>query len=232
VKKLVKTNCKNCGTEFNTSPANLKRGKGKFCTVNCVKEYKNKLVKCKECGKLFKTYPSRVKKGFGKYCSRKCADKGRITKQLKVCQNCGKEFYARDWQIKNGKGKFCSFKCRSGLENNPAWLGGISFGKYCPKFNENLKERVRIFFERTCQICGLSEKDNGKKLAVHHVTYEKDSCCNNKIAMFVPLCRKCHTKTNWNRKYWENILFTYISLYFDGDSFVGQNDVVYYSGGD
>lgn len=31
----MKTNCKQCNIEFDTRPANLKRGKGKFCSVSC-----------------------------------------------------------------------------------------------------------------------------------------------------------------------------------------------------
>jgi Mor family transcriptional regulator len=113
-------------------------------------------------------------------------------------------------------------------ENSPNWLGGISFEPYCTKFNKEFKERVRTFWDNKCSICGKTEKENGPKLAVHHVTYDKKACCNDKIAMFVTLCTSCHGKTNFNRNYWENMLFTYINLYYNGHSFINQESVVYY----
>ena len=86
-------------------------------------------------------------------------------------------------------------------ENNPAWKGGLSYGKYCKLFNNKFKERVREFFERKCVNCGKEE--NGRKLDVHHVNYDKFVCCNDVKPLFVPLCNKCHSKTGGNREYYE-----------------------------
>jgi len=88
-------------------------------------------------------------------------------------------------------------------ERSPKWMGGISFEPYCPKFNKSFKGRVREFFGRVCFNCGKSEKDNIKKLSVHHVNYEKMVCCNDVKPLFVSLCASCHAKTNHNREYWE-----------------------------
>ena len=109
-------------------------------------------------------------------------------------------------------------------ENSSRWKGGASFQPYCEKFNDNLKERVRSFFSRKCALCGLNEKENGKKLNVHHVFIEKMACCETKIEemdevrkhlppeiakfgesefndleityirMMIPLCQWCHGK--------------------------------------
>lgn len=83
------------------------------------------------------------------------------------------------------KGKFTG-------EKHPNWKGGISFGVYCPKFNTEFKERVREFWGRMCFICGKTESENGRKLDVHHVNYDKGVCCNNEKPLFIPLCTKCH----------------------------------------
>ena len=32
---MIKTICKNCGAEFNVLPYELKRGKGKYCSLSC-----------------------------------------------------------------------------------------------------------------------------------------------------------------------------------------------------
>jgi len=92
-------------------------------------------------------------------------------------------------------------------ELNPSWRGGISYGKYCKKFNDEFKEYIRNKFNRTCYICGKSEES--RKLHVHHIDYNKNSICNGKSWAFVPLCQKCHLRTNHTRWYWFNLLISY-----------------------
>lgn len=92
-------------------------------------------------------------------------------------------------------------------ENNPNWNGGTSFLPYCPKFNENFREYVRDKFNRVCFLCGKTEKENGKKLSVHHVNYSKKCLCDeDESCQFVPLCISCHAKTHRNREYWEKAI--------------------------
>jgi hypothetical protein len=88
-------------------------------------------------------------------------------------------------------------------EKNPSWHGGKSFGKYCPKFNNLLKEEIRNAFERRCFLCGVSE--NGRKLHVHHCDYNKGQGCGQRWSL-VPLCHSCHAKTGVNRHYYFNLL--------------------------
>lgn len=113
--------------------------------------------------------------------------------------------------IKNGIPRRKSFE--------HVWQGGISFEPYCPKFNNEFKERVRKFWGRRCGICGKSEKTNARKLSVHHVNYDKKVCCNDGVPLFIPLCGSCHSRTNSNRNHWEEILTNYIMIYFNGYSF-------------
>ena len=126
-----------------------------------------------------------------------------------TCSYCGKEFEVRP---SHKDAKFCSKRCygrsMSG-ENHPLWNGGASFGKYCFKFNEHFKESIREKFGRVCFLCGKTEKENGKKLSVHHVSYDKNCMCDGIECKFVPLCSSCHTKTNFNRDLWEQH-FTYL----------------------
>lgn len=81
--------------------------------------------------------------------------------------------------------------------NNYNWRGGISYEPYCHKFNNELKERIRDRDYRTCQLCGV--KENGRKLDVHHIQYDKKNCSPDLIS----LCLGCHRKVNHNRDYWE-----------------------------
>ncbi|MCK4528952.1 hypothetical protein KAW18_16425 [candidate division WOR-3 bacterium] len=91
---------------------------------------------------------------------------------------------------------------------NPNWRGGISFEPYCPKFNEAFKESIREKFGRVCFLCPTTEEENGRKLAVHHVNYNKDCLCGDSECEFVPLCTPCHMKTNYNRYYWTDLIMS------------------------
>lgn len=97
-------------------------------------------------------------------------------------------------------------------ENNPAWQGGISFEPYCPKFNEEFKESIRERFGRVCFLCPTTEEENGKKLSVHHVQYEKNCLCDDIKCEFVPLCESCHGKTNHNREHWEVLILEKLAV--------------------
>lgn len=104
-------------------------------------------------------------------------------------------------------------------ENSRFWKGGISFEPYCPKFNEDLRKRVRSFFNNECIICGRKKEDNNNKnLSVHHVSYDKMICCNNKPVLFAALCQSCHIKTNFDREKWEAILYRIINEIYNGKS--------------
>lgn len=92
------------------------------------------------------------------------------------------------------------------------WKGGISYFPYCPKFNFHTKERVRERFNRKCFLCSITEIENGKRLAVHHVNYNKNTPCNGKEWPLLPLCMRCHTKTNSNRWHWFNMLINYWAM--------------------
>ena len=88
-------------------------------------------------------------------------------------------------------------------EKNPAWMGGISYGDYCAKFNPKFKEKIRAKYNYRCFLCGKTTKENGRRLSVHHVNFNKDCLCDNSDCKFVPVCINCHNKTSNNRDYWE-----------------------------
>ncbi len=86
-------------------------------------------------------------------------------------------------------------------EKSPTWKGGISFFPYCPKFNSKLKETVRERDNHTCQLCNTPQTELERKLDVHHIHYDKDNCYPDLIA----LCKRCNTKSNHNREYYEKL---------------------------
>jgi hypothetical protein len=103
---------------------------------------------------------------------------------------------------------------------HPAWRGGVSFEPYCPKFNEEFKERIRNFFRRRCVLCKLLEEENGCRLHVHHVNYYKMTCCDNTAPMFAALCHSCHSWTNHHREEAESKLTEIINQQYDGKSYL------------
>jgi hypothetical protein len=105
-------------------------------------------------------------------------------------------------------------------ENNHCWKGGISFEPYCPKFNDAFRERVREFFGRRCVECGTPE--NGRKLAVHHVNFNKMTCCDGTKPLFVSLCASCHSKTNFDREYWEEHFTAIIEEQYGGECYMKE----------
>jgi hypothetical protein len=211
--KITKV-CEECGKEFEKFPAIIKSGGGRYCSIECKgkaasKKYigekshfwkGGKITRiCKACGIEFKKSPSDTKNGKGQYCSKACMIKALSAYETRICEECRKEY-----KTKESTQKYCSRMCMGKAqskiylgENHPNWRGGVSFEPYCPKFNNEFKERVRTFFNNVCILCGRTEQENRRKLTVHHVNYKKEACCDEDIPRyFVILCTSCHGKTN------------------------------------
>jgi hypothetical protein len=91
------------------------------------------------------------------------------------------------------------------LEKNHRWLGGLSFEPYCPKFNKEFKNLVKLRDNFCCLNCGISEQKyiliNRKGLSVHHIDYNKKNTC---LKNCCTLCNLCNLKANKNREEWKN----------------------------
>jgi len=105
------------------------------------------------------------------------------------------------------------------------WKGGISFEPYCVKFNNEFKERVRAFFDYCCVECGTPQTN--VKLHIHHVNFNKQSCCDNTKPIFVALCHSCHSKTNYDREYWEQHFTEIINGYYEGRCYLQKGELGY-----
>ena len=88
---------------------------------------------------------------------------------------------------------------------------GIRKKSYCNLWTESFRESIRDKFGRMCFLCGKTEEDNGAKLSVHHTNYGK-SCMCSYDCKFVPLCKKCHGKTNGDRFYWYSLIMRKLLL--------------------
>ncbi len=213
-----------CGKEF--AVRNYRKDTARFCSRNCLNQWLGKKhtgttrsketiekVKQKITGKK-RTYEQCLRIGNAKI-GKEPWNKGK--KGVQIGPNHGKNF-SQEWKNKLStyrKGVYCK-------EKHPLWKGGISFEPYCPKFDEQFKERVRAFFNHTCVLCG--EKQNGYKLPVHHVEYDKYVCCNGNPPLFVLLCKSCHAKTNFNREYWAMFFNEFIHIQYGGKCYYTKEE--------
>lgn len=131
----------------------------------------------------------------------------------KICTICKAKFYCKP--CLNNIRKTCSNKCRHKYQslclegkNHPNWKGGISLEPYPFNFSKKLKNFIRKRDRYKCQLCGVPKIECVSPLYVHHIDYNKKNISEINL---ISLCSSCHSKTNYNRKYWE-IFFTNLQL--------------------
>ncbi len=107
---------------------------------------------------------------------------------------------------------------------NHNWRGGISKQLYCEKWTPELRNRIRAFFNYECILCGKSQEENKCLLSCHHVEYDKNACCDNKIVHFAALCKSCHGKTSHNRERWKDILYKIIIEIYNDKSYYTKEE--------
>ena len=209
---------------------------------------------CKICGKVFFVWPVFLRKNKtgnnAIYCSRSCMFKDedymkRRTRTLRKHYENPEMGKTRSEKLKahyenpearkknseallkaysNSDIKFRPYESRIG----GFWYGNVKYydyiqPQYCEKWTNDLKERVRAYFNYTCLECGA--KQNGKKLDVHHVYYNKKACCDNTPRVLVPLCHACHSKTtSGDRAYWTSHFQEIIDLMYGGRCWMSKEE--------
>lgn len=87
------------------------------------------------------------------------------------------------------------------------WIDGRSkeYNQYPQEWVGDLRNSIRKRDYYVCQMCGIHQDElyfgQVKKLDIHHIDYNKDNLNPNNL---ISLCRSCHVKTNFDRKYWFN----------------------------
>lgn len=108
--KVLRT-CEYCPNRFMAYLSEVKRGGGRYCSVEC--NYKAKSLKveriCEYCGIRFLARRAVVEKGEGKFCSNQCAHNGHYTRVDKICENCGITYQA--YACRADESRFCSKEC-------------------------------------------------------------------------------------------------------------------------
>jgi hypothetical protein len=210
---LPLTKCEQCGKLKEVSKSRLARNKHNFCSLTCrnkrSESTKDKISKANTGRTFTPEWKDNISKGgMGRKASE--STKAKMSEQRKGEKH---PLYGKP-RSESTREKLSQYTG----EKSSGWMGGISFKPYCPKFNEDFRERVRKFFNNTCQMCGHKWQNGEIKLAVHHINYNKNTCCDPSTKpLFVPVCSgKCHGKTNANRKYWYQHFQELIAIQYGG----------------
>lgn len=217
---MIKRICKYCGVTFETWPAEIKKGGGKFHSKSCALAFRNKqrikpkkYFTCQQCGKLFTPKDTHWKRRIPKYCDSKCHAVARDQKQLRTCKFCGKEFRKSQAFIRDGRGIFHSKKCQYEYqktligEKSPSFVHGLSKTKdyWALKSHERRVkkqnnggtytiqewEALKRRHQYRCYLCKRKEPD--VKLTVDHIV-PISLGGNNFIENIQPLCLSCNCK--------------------------------------
>jgi len=141
---------------------------------------------------------------FSEETKKKIGDKNKISlKGKKLSKESIKKRY--ETRIKNGwyKNREETLK-KISKQNSVLWLGGEREEAYNSEFTKHLKNKIKKRDNYICQICGLTKRN----MHLHHADYNKK---NNSEDNLICLCNSCHSKTNYNRRYWVDLLYTFLS---------------------
>src|SRR3990167_4900663 len=200
-------NCQQCNKEFKAPPSEIRRGRGKFCSLSCngIANRKRPKKTCLICGVIFESKLSLNQK----YCSLKCGraqtlnrlvwNKGKVTLYTSICSRCNKE-YIYTGKRKNKPRIYCSKKCfrppiRKGTQSH-LWKGGITSINQQIRTSWKYKLWRKSVFERdnyTCQFCGQI----GGQLQVDHIKpFAFFPTLRFDMSNARTLCLECHKQTS------------------------------------
>lgn len=214
--------CENCGKEIYRPISRMKNKKFYFCNFSCYSEWRlnkgskyrktGKYLNCATCNTMIYLPKNKLKRDNNHFCSKDCYSKWQSVNEVGAnnngykggklvgCSNCGKKIYKSPSRLNRYKQCFCSGECyykwMNGSNSN-GWQGGISFEPYSIEFNNQLKELIRQRDNYICQLCEIDQ--NGRKLDVHHIDYDKKNCLPSNL---IALCNSCNSKVNANRQKW------------------------------
>lgn len=109
------------------------------------------------------------------------------------CQcDCGNIVIVRGSDLQKGNTKSCGCLRQETANKQGKNHSAYIDGKYCGKFTKailKLKEQKRKHDNYTCQNCGITQEEIGRKLDVHHIDGDNT---NNDPDNMITLCRSCH----------------------------------------
>jgi hypothetical protein len=216
---LVERACQHCGRTFSVSAWRVQKGEGQYCSRACRDQHAHRARRdpsnglsavCAECGAAYKPWKyGRVRL----YCSQQCAGRATIANIptwapsafMATCEQCGASYQTTP---KATRGRFCRRACFAAWmaagnapsgEDSPNWHGG-----YLPYYGGSWRRARRQARDRDgrCMVCGVTPKELGKSLDVHHLipfrTFGVERHLEaNAPSNLVTLCPPCHTRLEW-----------------------------------
>lgn len=209
--------CEQCGKTFNAG------GSPRFCSRECYDNFRTESRPiCEHCGKRVPRNGTPAARRKRCFCSQECKVL-HLKPKPRPCVNCGAIIVPIKFMAATGKfiahnaGKTCSAKCQNEwIRNNPErkakisaaftgnlhpnWQGGKSaFNNTSNRGTgwSTVSEKARKRDKYTCQLCGMTQEENGRKLDVHHIVpYHviNHHSKANKMSNLISLCQSCHTK--------------------------------------
>jgi len=166
---------------------------------------------CDCCGKIFEqpkyTHKKNVREQRKNYCNAKCMGEAYKDRIKLTCSECGETFErAKSGVVGTEKHYFCSKECQA--KNIDYILRGEYHFRYIDGESKNnrgkgwirTRKEVRLRDNYTCGICGITEKEIGKALDVHHIKPYRlfdDSEEANSINNLISLCPSCHHREEY-----------------------------------
>jgi 5-methylcytosine-specific restriction endonuclease McrA len=103
-------------------------------------------------------------------------------------------------------------------EGNPMWNGGEVPTSWYGKNWRRQRARAKQRDKHTCQQCGITEKDYGRTLEVHHI--KPFACFSNQkqanyLKNLVTLCHRCHSIAEQKAKARNLPRFQHLPLTFE-----------------
>lgn len=181
-------------------------------------------VQCSQCSKEIARDPAKIERNDHFFCSGDCWNQWRSvhlrdennpnfsTPAIETtCALCGEPIRRKPWRFGTTKRvrHFCCSAHRAEWhkkhfvgENSPSWKGGAANYR-----GPNWHEQRRAARKRDgycCQACGISQKENGKALDVHHIvpfhdfhyvpSENENYLQANSLDNLTSLCSACHQK--------------------------------------
>lgn len=194
--------CAYCNKTFTTFPCRIKRGGGKYCSVECHNAAQTLKVKCNcdVCGKEIIVKRMRyITNTTGNYCSLECFRTYQKNRYLTFeCLNCKNEFSVKASRPRYDR-HFCCRQCHRDYargENSLLYSGGTSQYR-----GINWRKQRNDAYDRdggVCQYCHHSPRKGQRLNAVHHIRpykeFNGDYVAANDLSNLITLCHQCHPR--------------------------------------
>lgn len=224
--------CAECGKQVIRTKNDIKSNvfcdnicKGRYAGKHYSKKgsrmYPDTLIQknCQYCQQAYEVIHSRSN---SKFCSITCRAKFTSQKQQKQyidikCNNCNIIFRKEPYNLREYN--FCSINCmhryyeKTGMfagKNSGTWNGGKR--EYKGANWRKQRRRARARDDYTCQVCGITEGENGIELSVHHIIpfiVLDDYRVANKLENLICVCESCHRQIHSGDNHPSKFAITY-----------------------